>query len=127
MWNSTYLINLNPNEYSQEFHYYWFAVKLNRCVGIFNSMNDLSNKVCIPNKTEDLNLSVFNMITGINESKPLTKHIPCECKCKFDGKNVTEINGGITINFDVSVKNIIYVKKIMFGILLHVIVKMENV
>ena len=59
MWNSTYLINLNPNEYSQEFHYYWFAVKLNRCVGIFNSMNDLSNKVCIPNKTEDLNLSMF--------------------------------------------------------------------
>ena len=27
------------------------------------------------------------MITGINESKTLTKHISCECKCKFDGKN----------------------------------------
>ena len=26
------------------------------------------------------------MITGINESKTLTKHISCECKCKFDGK-----------------------------------------
>ena len=36
------------------------------------------------NKTEDLNLSVFNMITGINESKALTKHISCECKCKID-------------------------------------------
>ena len=24
------------------------------------------------------------MITGINVSKPLTKHISCECKCKFD-------------------------------------------
>ena len=24
------------------------------------------------------------MITGINESK--TKHIPCEFKCKFDGR-----------------------------------------
>ena len=23
--------------------------------------------------------------TGINESKTLTKHIPCECKCNFDG------------------------------------------
>ena len=26
------------------------------------------------------------MITGINELKTLTKHISCECKCKFDEK-----------------------------------------
>ena len=26
------------------------------------------------------------MITGINESKTLTKHISCKCKCKFDGR-----------------------------------------
>ena len=26
------------------------------------------------------------MIKGINESKTLTKHISCECKCKFDGE-----------------------------------------
>ena len=44
------------------------------------------HKVCIPNKTEDLNLRVFNMIPGINESKTLLKHISCECKCKFDGR-----------------------------------------
>ena len=30
------LINLHPNEYSQEFHYYPFAVKLDRCVGSRN-------------------------------------------------------------------------------------------
>ena len=34
---------------------------------------------------EHLNLSIFNMITGINESKILTKHISCKYKCKFDG------------------------------------------
>ena len=26
------------------------------------------------------------MITGINESKTLTKDTSCECECKFDGK-----------------------------------------
>ena len=26
------------------------------------------------------------MITGIIESKTLTKHISCECKCRFDGR-----------------------------------------
>ena len=80
------LINLHPNEYSQEFHYYPFAVKLDRCVGSCNTLNDISNKVYVPNKTEDLNLGVFNMNTGINESKTLTKHISCKCKCKFDGR-----------------------------------------
>ena len=60
------LINLHPNEYNQEFHCYSFAVKLDRYVGSCNTHNDLSNKVCVPNKTEDLNVSMFNMITGIN-------------------------------------------------------------
>ena len=80
------LTNLHPNEYNQEFHYYPFAVKLDKCIGSCNTPNDLSNKVCVPNKTEDLNLSVFNIIAGINQLKTLTKHISCECKCKFDGK-----------------------------------------
>ena len=42
-------------------------------------------------------------------------------------QNVSQINGGITIIVDASVKNIIYVKKIMFGIVLNVILKMENI
>ena len=67
------------------------------------------------------------MVTGINEPKILTKDISCECKCRFDGKNVIEINGGIMINVNVSVKNVMYVEKIIFGILLHVVVKMENI
>ena len=47
------LINSQPNEYSQESHYYPFAVKLSRCVESCNTLNDLCNKVCVPNKTED--------------------------------------------------------------------------
>ena len=59
-------INLHLNQYSQEFHYYLFAVKLDRCAGNCNTLNDLSNKLFVPNKTEDLNLNVFNMVAGIN-------------------------------------------------------------
>ena len=46
-------INLDPNDCSQEFHNYPFAVKLDRCVGSCNTLNDLSNKVRVSNKTED--------------------------------------------------------------------------
>ena len=42
-------------------------------------------------------------------------------------ENIIQINGGITINVDVSVKNITYVKKIKFVILPHVVVKMEDI
>ena len=42
-------------------------------------------------------------------------------------ENIIQINGGITINVDVSVKNITYVKKIKFFILPHVAVKMEDI
>ena len=80
------LISLHPNEYSQEFRYYPHAVTLDRCVGSCKTLNDLSNKGYVPNKTEDLNISLLNMITGRNESKTFTMHISCECKCKFNGK-----------------------------------------
>ena len=76
------LINLHRNAYSPEFHYYPFVVKLDRCIGSCNTVNNLSNKVCVPNKTEDLNLCMFNMIIGINELKTLTKHISRKCKCR---------------------------------------------
>ena len=63
------LINLHPNEYNQQLHYYPYAVKLDRCVGSCNTLNDLSKKVCVPNYTENLHLSVFNIIGGINDRK----------------------------------------------------------
>ena len=74
------LINLHPNEYTQGLRYYPFAV------GSCNTLNDLSNKICVANGTKDLNASVFNIITGISESKILTKHVSCECKCKFKSR-----------------------------------------
>ena len=42
-------------------------------------------------------------------------------------ENVIQVNGEIMINVDVIVKNVMYVKKIMFGNLRHEIVKMENI
>ena len=63
------LIDLYPNEYTQKSHHYPPVIKLDRCVGSCNILNELSNKVCDPNKTVDLNLNVFNTITGINEWK----------------------------------------------------------
>ena len=62
-------------------------VKLDRGAESCNTCSDLSNKVCVPNKTDDLTLSVFNILTKISESKTLRKHVSGECKCNFYGTN----------------------------------------
>ena len=70
-------------------------------------------------KTEDLNVSFSIMIIGINESKTLTKHVSCQCKCKFDETKCKSNQWLNNNNVDMSIKNV-------FWILLHVIVRMEN-
>ena len=80
------LINWHPNEYNQELHYYPFTVKLHKCFGSCYTLNDWSNGVCVLNKTKDLNIHAFNLITGKIESKIIAKNISYECKCRFDGK-----------------------------------------
>ena len=52
-------VDLNPNE----LRYYPFVVNLDRCDGSCNSLDDLSDRIYVSNKTEDLNAKVFNMIT----------------------------------------------------------------
>ena len=41
-------------------------------------------KICVPNKTKDVNVKVFNMTTNRNEAKTLVKLISCDCKCEFN-------------------------------------------
>ena len=64
---------------------------------------------------------MFNIITGINELETF------ETNVNLMKENVIQINGGITINIDVSIKTITYVKNIIVGILVHVFMKMDNI
>ena len=92
-------------------YYYPFAVKSERCVGSCNTLNDISNKVYVSSKIKDLNLNIFNIITGINKSKTLTKHVSCKCKCKLDGRKCNSNQSGIMVNAGASVKTLYMWKK----------------
>ena len=67
----TTFFDLNPDE----LHYYPFIISLDRCDESCNNFEYPFVGICLPNKTEDVNLKVFNIIRGINESKTLVKHI----------------------------------------------------
>ena len=87
-----------------ELHYYPFMVSSNRCNGNCDTLDDPSGRIWIPNKTGDVNLNVFDMITRINKSKTLTKHILYDCKCKFSGSKCNSYRKWVKITVDVSVK-----------------------
>ena len=73
-------------EYNQGLRYYPSMVKSNRCNASCNAFGDPFCRICVANKTEDINLNVFHMIIGIDEAKTLAKDISYKCKCKFDGQ-----------------------------------------
>ena len=64
------------------------------------------------------------MSTGINESKTLTKQILHECRFKFDGRKCNSNQWWNNDKYWCECKYMIYVKKIIFGILLHVVGEM---
>ena len=113
MTQSTF-INLHSNEYSQELSYYPFLVNLDRFVASYNTFDDLSNRVCVGNETEDLNLHVFNMIAGTNASRTLKIIYHANVNVSLMVENITWIISGITISVGVTVKvqkNIMCAKK----------------
>ena len=73
---------------------------------------------------------MFNIITGINESKIITMHISCEFKCKFDGR---KCNSNQKWNNDKcwceckNTKKLLVSAKDYIWILLHVVAKMEKI
>ena len=122
-------MNLHPKEYIEGFGCYPFAVNLDRCMVSCSTLKDLSNEVCVPNEAQDLNLSVFNMITGLTESKILTENIH-HANVNVNLMVESQIKSGIIISVSVSAKfykNRMHGKKIIIGILLLVVVEMVNI
>ena len=64
-------------------------VDLYRHIGSCNIFDDLSGIMFVPNKTENVNIDVFNTITRINEYKTSAKYISWKSKYKFDGRKYT--------------------------------------
>ena len=70
------------------------------------------------------------MITGKTESKILTKDMwwyDANVIVNLVEENIIQVKSGKTMNVDVNIKTIIYVKNTIFGILIHVVVKIESV
>ena len=58
---------------------YPFSVKINKCSGNFNNINDPYAKICVPDTIKDLNVRVINLMSRTNETRHIKWHKTCKC------------------------------------------------
>ena len=46
--------------------FYPFSIKINKCSGICNNINNPYAKMCVPDVIKDLNVKVFNLMSRTN-------------------------------------------------------------
>ena len=64
--------------------FYPFSVKINRCSGNCNSINNPYAKICVLDIVKNLNVKVFNLMSRTNETKSIKFHETCNCICRLN-------------------------------------------
>ena len=59
------IININSNETL----FYPYIVKINKCSGSCNNINDPYAKLCVLDIIKNINIKVFNLMSRTNETK----------------------------------------------------------
>ena len=65
--------------------FYTFSIKINKCSGSFNNINNPYAKLCTPDIIKDLNVRVFNLMLKTNETRFIKWHETCKCIFRLDG------------------------------------------
>ena len=73
------LMNVNSNEPS----FYPYSIKLNKCSGSCNIINDPYEKLCVPDVVRNINIKVFNLMSRANRTRNVEWHETCKYKCRL--------------------------------------------
>ena len=73
------IIDVTPDEAV----FYPYSIKVNKCSGSCNNINDPFAKLCVPDVVKDINVKVFNLMARINETRQMVWHETCKCVCKL--------------------------------------------
>ena len=73
------IINLNKDEPV----FYPLSIKVNKCSGDCNNINDPMAKLCVPNFVKNMNIKNFNLLARINETRKIVWHETCKCVCRL--------------------------------------------
>ena len=74
------IVNINSNNPM----FYPFSIKVNKCSGNCNNINDPYARICVPDIVKNLNVKVFNLMSKTNETKSIEWHESCKCICRLN-------------------------------------------
>ena len=74
------LVNIN----SDETPFYPFTVSVDKCGGSYDTIDDPCAQGGVPNKVRNMNAEVFNLMSGVNETRYLVQHESCFCKRRLN-------------------------------------------
>ena len=57
--------------------FYPFSIKISKCSGSCNNINNSYAKICVPDVIKDLNVRVFNLMSKTNETRFIKWHETC--------------------------------------------------
>ena len=95
------IININSNNPM----FYPFSIKVNKCSGNCNDINDTYAKICVPDIVKKLNVRIFNLLTRTNETRHIKWHKNVSAYVDQIKLFVIINKDGIKINVDVNAKN----------------------
>ena len=64
------IININSNEPL----FYRYSIKVNKCSGRCNNINDPYAKLCVPDLVKNMNVKVFNLMSRTDEARHIIWH-----------------------------------------------------
>ena len=74
------ITNINSDEPAL----YPYSVKINKCSGSCNNINDPYAKLRVPDVVKNINVKVFNLVSRTNETRHIKLHETYKCKCRLD-------------------------------------------
>ena len=64
--------------------FYPSGIKINKCSGSCNNINNPCANICVPDTVKDLNDRVFNLMSRTTEKRHIKWHGTCKCICRLD-------------------------------------------
>ena len=64
--------------------FYPFSIKINKCSGNCNNINDPYARICVLDTARHLNVKVFNLMSLSNETRSIKWHETCKCVCRLN-------------------------------------------